>query len=75
MPTPDTDVTECDNRIGRMHGLRCMIRSQGANGPPLGSPKAALNMEALLNELVELNDQADALMEPEHDGPSENKNR
>ena len=32
-------------------------------GPPLGSPEAALNMEALLLELTELNNQADALTE------------
>jgi hypothetical protein len=34
-----------------------MIRSPGANGPPLGSPEAALNMQALLNELIEQFDQ------------------
>ena len=44
---------------------RCILRGPEAIGPPLGSPEAALNMEALLNELVELNDQAEALMEPE----------
>ena len=28
-----------------MRRMRCMIRSPGANGSPLGSPEAALNMQ------------------------------
>ena len=42
-----------------------MIRSPEANGPPLGSPEAALMMQALLLELDQLNNQAENLMEPE----------
>ncbi len=39
-----------------------MIGSQGPSAP-LSGPEVALNMEALLLELQQLNDQADALTE------------
>jgi hypothetical protein len=48
-----------------VHRGRGILRGPEAISPPLGSPEAALNMEALLNELIELNDRAEALMEPE----------
>ena len=47
-----------------MHCRQCpILRGPEAIGPPLGSPEAALNMQALLTELDQLNDQADALTE------------
>ena len=49
-----------------MHCLRwTILRGPEANGPPLGSPGAALKMQALLLELDQLNNQAENLMEPE----------
>lgn len=56
-------VKNCYSPPSRVTRRRCILRGPEAIGPPLGSPEAALNMEALLLELSELNDQADALTE------------